>query len=710
MTRIHVLLLSLVIFIAGAGAERLTTFANPFYQGEDPWVIYHGGSYYVCTSGPVNPTAVYVSKSPTLLDRGEKVRVWEDADNYHRVFAPELHYINGAWYIYLCADVRTQSWAHMAVVLQAQTSDPLGGFVNRGVLFTGDARGNFQANDFTVVTFNNQLYAFWGTLSDPYLNGVVVAPMDNPTTITAYRSEIGLLAEGPRAIIRNNKLIMTGSAGPFASKGYCMTGVMYTSGSGSIQNRSSWTSLDTLFKTTTNVWGPARASFTVSADSTEFWMMYHSKTFYADDNGMRQVNIKEFTFRTDDTPDFGTPPGPAVFVSKPSGDTGIGEVYQAENSVLGGGAVRSSSHAAYSGTGYVDGFTAVGASSAFSVAAPRKGNYRVAVRYANGVVVAGEQQSFPTIYPPGKGSLTVYVNGAKVRRTYFDRTTNGDVWMIQGEILSLEAGTNTVTYLFDTGDNGLVELDYIALSPYDAPLHGLIGNYFDNADLTNPRMTRRDPEIHFDWGNGSPDPLIGVDSFSVRWTGFVEPLYSQRYTFYSKSDNGRRLWVNNVLIIDKWLNDWDSTYTGTITLEAGRKYSLRYEYFELYGGANTRLEWSSTSQVREIIQSARLYPDSASVAVIHTNPELPGDARPIVCGSGKSAMTVYLCAPEAGIGVLDFFSISGKRVTTQKRYLSKGQNRLTIDKKGFTPGSYFVVYSRPHGRQVPFDTRRFVVY
>jgi len=46
---------------------------------------------------------------------------------------------------------------------------------------------------------------------------------------------------------------------------------------------------------------------------------------------------------------------------------------------------------------------------------------------------------------------------------------------------------------------------------------------------------------------------MNADSFSVRWTGFIAPLYSETYTFYSKSDNGRRVWINNQLVIDKWL-------------------------------------------------------------------------------------------------------------------------------------------------------------
>jgi mannan endo-1,4-beta-mannosidase len=75
---------------------------------------------------------------------------------------------------------------------------------------------------------------------------------------------------------------------------------------------------------------------------------------------------------------------------------------------------------------------------------------------------------------------------------------------------------------------------------------------------------------------------------------------------HSKSDNRRKLWIDNKPIIDKWLDDHDQTYTGTIKLEAGKKYPIVYEYYEDGGGANTRLEWSSEHQAREVIPSSRL--------------------------------------------------------------------------------------------------------
>jgi len=138
---------------------------------------------------------------------------------------------------------------------------------------------------------------------------------------------------------------------------------------------------------------------------------------------------------------------------------------------------------------------------------------------------------------------------------------------------------------------------------------GLKGDYFDNADLTNLKLTRTDAAINFDWGNGSPDPSIGSDTFSVRWTGFVQPLFTETCTFTTLSDDGDRLWVNGVQLTNDWKTQHGSgTNSGTIALTAGVKYAITLEYYENSGGAKASLSWSSPSQALQIIPQTQLYP------------------------------------------------------------------------------------------------------
>lgn len=160
----------------------------------------------------------------------------------------------------------------------------------------------------------------------------------------------------------------------------------------------------------------------------------------------------------------------------------------------------------------------------------------------------------------------------------------------------------------NTIDNAAVAVvtAWINSLPPVSTARGLRGEYFDNIDLTDPKLTRIDQTVNFDWKEGSPASALGPDSFSARWTGEIEPTFSETYTFYTTSDDGVRLWIDGRLIIDNWTDHAPTENNGTIDLQAGRKYNLRLEYFENAGGALLRLAWSSPSQLKQIIPSTRL--------------------------------------------------------------------------------------------------------
>jgi len=136
---------------------------------------------------------------------------------------------------------------------------------------------------------------------------------------------------------------------------------------------------------------------------------------------------------------------------------------------------------------------------------------------------------------------------------------------------------------------------------------GLLAEHFDNADLTNLKAVWTDAVIDCNWRSYSPDPCIGSDTFSVRWTGQVEPLWSETYTFYTKTDDGARLWVDGNLIINKWQNQTATEWSGTAALTAGLKYDIKMEYYDNTGDALAQLRWSSASQTKQIVPQARLY-------------------------------------------------------------------------------------------------------
>lgn len=137
---------------------------------------------------------------------------------------------------------------------------------------------------------------------------------------------------------------------------------------------------------------------------------------------------------------------------------------------------------------------------------------------------------------------------------------------------------------------------------------GLFGEYFGSVNMTGLRVTRTDPQVNFAWDTGSPHPSVGVDYFSVCWTGFVTPTQSGAHTIYVTADDGVRLWVDGVLLVNEWKNQAPTEYSATVTLAAGTAHPIRIDYYENAGGATMKLEWEGPGEARGAIPAARLTP------------------------------------------------------------------------------------------------------
>lgn len=167
----------------------------------------------------------------------------------------------------------------------------------------------------------------------------------------------------------------------------------------------------------------------------------------------------------------------------------------------------------------------------------------------------------------------------------------------------------------------------LLLSATPAPVGtgtGLRALIFDNADFTSLKRSRIDATVNFDWTTNSPSSTTDPDSFSMRWTGQVQPRYSQTYTFHTSTDDGVRLWVNGALLIDKWQDQGETEWSGSIALNAGQKYDLRMDYFENGGAASAQLFWSSASQAKEIIPATQLYRPPPALVPVTNRVVAPG--------------------------------------------------------------------------------------
>lgn len=195
---------------------------------------------------------------------------------------------------------------------------------------------------------------------------------------------------------------------------------------------------------------------------------------------------------------------------------------------------------------------------------------------------------------------------------YFKLTHKGTTKCLDVDNNFAEPGTNIQQWEDYNNNAQRWKLD---LMPDETPIigngTGLLGSYFNGTNFQTLGVTRTDSNINFDWGFNSPDSSVFQDQFSVRWTGQVQAKYSGMYTFYVTSNNGRRLWINDQLIIDKFTEDVGE-YKGEIYLTAGQKYNLKLEFYENGSAANCKLEWSSFMQSREVVPMSQLYENSLS--------------------------------------------------------------------------------------------------
>lgn len=258
--------------------------------------------------------------------------------------------------------------------------------------------------------------------------------------------------------------------------------------------------------------------------------------------------------------------------------------------------------------------------------------------------VAGAQTTalsrlYPAVAPPGAPPVPVLVanpvSGGQPLIVDFDASNSSDA---DGDLLTFawdfgdgqSAGGPVVQHTYLGNDHFLATLtvtDSIGMQNSAAVvistwLGGVTGEYFDNQGLiAPPALSRVDPIIDFNWGSGSPAPgIIPNNSYSARWTGQIVPGFSENYTFYIAIDDGGRLWIDDVLVIDRWYDQSETEHASApIALSAGVPVSFRFEWYENGGGAVARLRWSSASLAKQIVAAGNLQgptpPNAPPIAV-----------------------------------------------------------------------------------------------
>lgn len=212
--------------------------------------------------------------------------------------------------------------------------------------------------------------------------------------------------------------------------------------------------------------------------------------------------------------------------------------------------------------------------------------------------------------------------------------------------------------------------------------NGLSASFYNGTNFETSITSTDTCNISADWGTASPAAGVNADAFSVRWQGKIQPRYSGVYTFYVTSDSYRRLWINDQLVIDKWLST-AGTYTGTIALVAGQKYNLKLEYADLAGIANCKLEWASPLQSREIVPRKQLFDILSSIDNGNTNSESEICITPNPVTNG--VMNIKLSSEIGNEATIKLMDLCGKTLLTDKVTQSKQINISSV-----TAGTYIV--------------------
>jgi len=308
------------------------TFKNPLLpSGADPWSIYKDGYYYY-THSMQNKLVIWKTKSLADLKTAEKKTIFVPPAGtaYSKeLWAPEIHFIAGKWYVYFAAD-DGQNKNHRMYVLENSAKDPLkGSWVFKGKVAD---ETNKWAIDGSVFNYQNQLYMVWagweGDINKK--QEIFIAKMKNPWTIEGKRHKISSpqfdwekhgdlndpgnpphvdVNEGPQILINKGKVFLIYSASGCWTDYYAL-GMLTLKGKDLLQATAWEKSKQPVFKQSpeNGVYAPGHNSFFKSPDGKEDWILYHANSAPGQGCGEhRSPRAQKFTWNADGSPNFGIP-------------------------------------------------------------------------------------------------------------------------------------------------------------------------------------------------------------------------------------------------------------------------------------------------------------------------------------------------------------------------------------------------------------------
>jgi len=306
-------------------------FDNPIVkQRADPWVYLHTDGYYYMTATVPEYDRLEIRRSKTIegLGQAEPKVIWRKhakGPMGAHIWAPELHRIDGTWYIHFAAGGAEDVWRIRMYVLACDADNPMDGeWVEKGQVQT---KWDSFSLDATTFEHKGKRYLVWAQHEPgegPHGTDLYLSEMQNPWTLKGEQVRITRaelpwerrgfnVNEGAAVIKRNGRIFLSYSASA-TDANYCV-GLLTADEDADLLDPASWhKSQSPVFSTyeASMVFGPGHNSFTTTPDGKTDLMVYHARN-YREINGdplrdpNRHTRVQVLRWREDGTPDFGYP-------------------------------------------------------------------------------------------------------------------------------------------------------------------------------------------------------------------------------------------------------------------------------------------------------------------------------------------------------------------------------------------------------------------
>ena len=303
-------------------------FKNPILEkGADPFVVLFEGKYYYVYSTKDRTVEVSVADNINLLNRNGNIAFApEEGLEYSKeLWAPEIHYINGDWYLYVAAD-NGANVNHRMYVLKSKNKRPDGEYEMIGKITTAD---DHWAIDGTAIQYGGELYYVWSGWegNENVVQNIYIAKMRSPTELCGERVLLSTpeyewekrgcgqfgekfrpyINEGPQILYKGDTVHIVYSASGSWCEYYCL-GILTFRG-GDIMDVANWVkNPELVFEQSEGTHGTGHCSFTTSLDGTKDIIVYHAMRVRNGGWGSRGVRAQVFTW-DGDMPVFGKAAG-----------------------------------------------------------------------------------------------------------------------------------------------------------------------------------------------------------------------------------------------------------------------------------------------------------------------------------------------------------------------------------------------------------------